>query len=261
MTIDDNQSVAITQGQSEARACIFCGKREAKLTAEHVLPKWLQLEVGGSLKGGFRGLHVDLVGSVSERKASGNSLTLRDVCGHCNSGWMSDLETAFGALLPRLRSSTAPNAFSKGERHTIAAWVVKTGIVAHRSANYRQILPEGIAMQLRQGKAMPGAVRVFAAPGDLKGKVQWHQSNLFAEVRHSDLPHFDPRRDTFLFALMFDDVSIGFGWHNTDKSYEIACRDASLHQIYPHPKAGTATVQITNPSYFAASLVFRRRSS
>ena len=78
---------------------------------------------------------------LSERTASGNSQMLGAVCGTCNNGWMSRLESAFGDLLPRLRADMSPGHFSKEERRIIALWIVKTGIIVHYSSNYRTILP------------------------------------------------------------------------------------------------------------------------
>ena len=98
---------------------------------------------------------------LSERTASGSSQKLGTVCEACNNGWMSDLESAFASLLPRLQADMSPRQFSKAERRTIALWIVKTGIIVHYSSNYRIILPASVPRTLSQGMTVPAGIKVF----------------------------------------------------------------------------------------------------
>jgi len=66
------------------RTCIFCGERAG--SREHLWPKWILDMVRPRRIGGFIGLSTAL---EFERE-----FIVRSVCSACNSGWMSDLETA-----------------------------------------------------------------------------------------------------------------------------------------------------------------------
>lgn len=246
----------------EGRTCIFCGSGEGLSGAgEHVLPKWLQIQVGGSLKGGFQGVHMSPIGHpISRRKASGNSLTLGSVCTRCNNGWMSRLENSFGMLLPRLQANPSPALFSKAERHTIAIWILKTAIVAHRSSNYRKILPDAVPLALTQGKTIPGGVAVFSGKSETAKEIEWHQSSIFScRVRQTDINLFDARQDTFVFALALSAVVLCVGWHGVGKDFEIIGTDDTVHQIYPRPKLAKRIGDMGNPTGIATSLVLTRR--
>jgi hypothetical protein len=109
--------------------CVFCGF-EGKLTAEHVLPKWL-LDIGLDLEP----MAHDAGALNRIGRAMGVSLpftrTVKDVCAACNGGWMSDLENGVKDVLrPLIRgeSSTIPIA----AHGVIAAWIQKTALVGMR---------------------------------------------------------------------------------------------------------------------------------
>ena len=80
--------------------CIFCGNYREK-SKEHILPKWLQVELMGSTKGPFAGTHIIFPWPtpVDERKHSGESLVFGNVCKSCNNGWMNDFEVEAKPLL------------------------------------------------------------------------------------------------------------------------------------------------------------------
>jgi hypothetical protein len=225
------------------RSCIFCGA-SGPLTNEHVIPDWLQRYVGGSEKSTFRGVHLSAIGMpLSERKASGSSLTLGTVCATCNNGWMSDLESSFGSLLPRLEANMSPRQFSTAERRTIALWIVKTGIIVNYSSNYRTILPASVAHMLSQSRNVPAGIKVFGG-GVSSGKtIRWSQSNIgVAVVQRSDIPDYDWHQNTFVFALSIRDIFIGFGWHGLSQDeFEIVYSGHSVQCFYPHPKPAEKT--------------------
>jgi hypothetical protein len=86
---------------SAGRRCVFCGGRG--LTNEHALPAWISRDVfndAASVE------HSVLAQGHSPRTFSSNSFdqTVKQVCGPCNHGWMSQLEVeARGVIEPMLR--------------------------------------------------------------------------------------------------------------------------------------------------------------
>ena len=222
----------------EKRKCIFCGG-SPPLTREHVIPSWLEKNVGGGEPSEFIGTRISFAGMpLNERRATGSSYTFKGVCGACNHGWMSKLETRFAALLPLLEADMSPKRFTKGERHTIATWIIKTGIVAHLSSNYRRILPDDFPLRLSRGQVIPGGIRVFGGTIKARNRIQWAQSNFTSiTMRNSDFQSFDAQRHTFVFTLSIRGIFIGFGWHGLDKAaFKIMLPEDSMHQIHPQPR-------------------------
>ena len=226
----------------EKRKCIFCGSRHS-LTREHVIPAWLQEYVGGRRPVEFVGTHANFFGlALDERRGSGNSNTLKKVCGTCNNGWMSRLETKFAEILPRLEADMSPKKLSKSERSTVSSWIIKTGIVAHLSSNYRQILPDDFPMRISRGLVVPGGIKVFGGKLRPKDQILWVQSNFSSlTMRRSDFNNLDLRRHTFVFALQIKGVFIGFAWHGLEqREYRIALPDEQTNQIYPRPRTASS---------------------
>lgn len=124
--------------------CVFCGFT-GNLTAEHVLPRWL-LDIGLSLE---PMLHEAGPLNRTGRRMGVNkpfTQTVRDVCGSCNGGWMSALESSVkNVLRPLIRgeSGTVPPE----AQAVIAAWIHKTALVgmlvnAKQQREGRRGLPE-----------------------------------------------------------------------------------------------------------------------
>ena len=223
---------------------------------------WLQQYVGGQEKGSFRGTHVSAIGmSLSERTASGNSHKLGTVCGTCNHGWMSRLESAFGSLLPRLQADMSPRQFSKEERRIIALWIVKTGIIAHYSSNYRTILPAWVPCMLSQGTTVPAGIKVFGGSVEPEKTIRWVQSNIgVALVQPSDVSEFENGKNTFVFALSVRNIFIGFGWHGLSQDeFQIVYSGNSIQRIYPHPEPAKSPQVFENLILATTEIALHRR--
>jgi hypothetical protein len=243
------------------RSCIFCDA-PGPLTNEHVIPDWLQRYIGGSETSTVRGAHLSSIGTLlSERKGSGNTHKLGTVCGTCNNGWMSDLETAFSQLLPRLEADMSPKRFSVAERRTIALWIVKTGIIVHYSSNYRIILPASVARTLWQDKTVPTGIKVFGGKVPSEKTIRWSQSNVgSALIQRSDVEDYDWRQNTFVFALSIRDIFIGFGWHGmSHDEFEMVYSGDSIQCIYPHPKPAKAARVFEHLALAMTQIALRRR--
>jgi hypothetical protein len=243
------------------RSCIFCGA-SGPLSNEHVIPVWLQEYVGGREKGSFQGVHISAVGlALSKRSASGNSHTLGTVCATCNNGWMSRLESAFRSLLPRLQTDMSARKFTKAERHIIALWIVKTGIIAHYSSNYRTILPPSVPRSLVQGAVVPAGIKVFGGNVKSQKTIRWVQSNIGAAlVQQSDISKFETGKNTFVFVLSICNIFIGFGWHGLNKDkFEIVIRGNSVERVYPHPEPAKRPIVFEDLMLATAEIALHRR--
>lgn len=122
--------------------CVFC-RQERKRGKEHVWPQWLQEQVEGGTALRHE-THCTLAGTrVTRRTLQNKSLVLGDVCEHCNSGWMSELECdAITVLRPLLSAPVILGSqLTTAGCVTLARWAFKTAIVRNWGTNYRMIVP------------------------------------------------------------------------------------------------------------------------
>lgn len=109
--------------------CFFCGTRKAD-SKEHAMPLWLQPyldEIGG---GRFQHHHEDSDGTrTREWAADAPDIQVRQVCGeHCNSGWMSDLESKVQPFIGSVIKGNGRTYYRAGQQ-LIAFWSVKTALM------------------------------------------------------------------------------------------------------------------------------------
>ncbi len=113
----------MTVSRPRPAGCIFCGSRG--LTDEDAIPKWIGRMF--SAEGTRRAKTAS--GQWLTRQNIGTKLVVRRVvCGACNSGWMSKLQTHAKPLLEKMivgsRIGIGPH-----EQRVIAAWATMTAMV------------------------------------------------------------------------------------------------------------------------------------
>jgi hypothetical protein len=142
-----------------ARTCVFCGF-QGKLTGEHVFGDWLT-RIGLDLEpvphgaGALNQIGRDLGVSPPFRRK------VRDVCGTCNSGWMSRLENvAKRVLTPFILGR--PGTLEAEDLGAVAAWVQKTALVAmlvssedDRANGYGLLPTEYLELHAQRDKLQP----------------------------------------------------------------------------------------------------------
>jgi len=119
------------------RRCIFCLAR--KLTREHVFADWLrtifprsadsshtrgQMTWGMSINGRRYGMPVRSI-----HQGHSGSRKVKVVCGGCNHGWMSRMETRTRPVLMRLIQGQT-HRLSTFDQKLVATWSAKTAMVA-----------------------------------------------------------------------------------------------------------------------------------
>jgi hypothetical protein len=175
---------------------------------------------------------------------------------------MARLESDFASLLPRLQADMSPKRFSKAERRTITLWIVKTGIIAHRSSNYRSILPDSLPRSLGRGTSIPAGIRVYGGLVKPEKTICWVQGNIrIILMLEADLTDYDVSKQTFVFVLSIVDIFLGFGWHGLNHSdFELYLATDDAHQIYPHPKSAQALNELENLTLATVDMGLRHRS-
>jgi hypothetical protein len=114
-----------TESEKQKRVCAFC-PHLAKLSAEHVLGKWMNKLFVGKMKGKY----LDGLGRQSERTSKEIDGTAKAVCEQCNNTWMSDIETMHGepALTPLIKGEEELS-IGTAEATSLAIWTFKTAVV------------------------------------------------------------------------------------------------------------------------------------
>jgi hypothetical protein len=145
--------------------CLFCNQKLTKSSAtnEHVVAQWLlrELQIGDQMispAGGQRGK------PPPRRTHPWSALVVSDVCAACNSGWLSDLESAMKPVLPALAAGQrAPAALSESENLALARWAAKTAFLIQRTAGVPTVIPLDAFCALRdQPSGLPAGTFVFA---------------------------------------------------------------------------------------------------
>jgi hypothetical protein len=143
------------------RRCVFCGAR-AKLTHEHVFPRWIEQYIPG--EGGFTNVRAMVTDrEILEQdswRSSRLDLRVRAVCGSCNNGWMSKLEGAVQSILKPILLGVSPTV-SGADRKILARWVVKTGIVMNAWHGDKLDSPDPLAKEAVRAGLRPEHVKAW----------------------------------------------------------------------------------------------------
>lgn len=163
--------------------CVFCGERRLR-GKEHMIPRWLQVFIGGSTADHYMGSHVSLmpVARISRRDQPGESAVFGHVCRDCNNGWMSALEsTASRPLKDAITNGPSAATWNSEQCQVVARWAFKTAAMINAGSNYRRIIP---ASHLRyffdNEKPPPGVVvDIGLSPPPAEPTLEWRQSQDF----------------------------------------------------------------------------------
>lgn len=139
------------------RECLFC-KSQKELTKEHIFAQWLLEELDIYNEKMYMAQN-SFVGDVDTRTHAYSSFVNGKVCGACNNGWMSDLETECKEIV-RLLISDNDDDFILGiqalnkDNYKLAKWVFKIAILINYTGNYKykETVPKEHFYSLYEGK-------------------------------------------------------------------------------------------------------------
>jgi hypothetical protein len=146
------------------RACIFCGG--TPLTKEHLIGRWAgrfaDSEQRNILQRSDREGEPPQPGDVRQWQARAYDRQARVVCENCNSGWMSDLETAVSSLLDPEALNGRP--LDPREQALLATWAMKTALTmdAAQSPDNR-VIPFKAARRFGRDHQLPDGAEVWMA--------------------------------------------------------------------------------------------------
>lgn len=146
------------------RTCIFCGG--APLTKEHLNGRWAARFADQEQRAIFQ--RSDREGErpqpddTRQWKARAYDRQARVVCEVCNSGWMSDLETAVSLLLNPETLDGQPLDIS--EQTLLATWAMKTALAMDSAQSPdERVIPFGVARRFGRDRQLPDGAQVWMA--------------------------------------------------------------------------------------------------
>jgi hypothetical protein len=124
----------------ERKICIFCARRDAKISAEHIWPVWSH-GLFGELPDSYHRVTTHLTGGRNvgeatkwERAGKAFTRTIRVACVDCNSGWMSNLENRVKPFLgPMMKGQWI--ALNADARSVVAKWIAMK-VISFDSSDY-----------------------------------------------------------------------------------------------------------------------------
>ncbi len=153
-----------TQAVPPTRACIFCGG--TPVTKEHLVGRWAGRFVDEDQRNIFqrsdREGEPQQPGDTRRWRARAYDRQARVVCEPCNSGWMSDLETAVSLLLDLEALDGRP--LSPDEQTLLATWAMKTALTMDAAQSpENRVIPFEVARSFGRNRQLPDGAEVWLA--------------------------------------------------------------------------------------------------
>lgn len=173
------------------------------MTREHVIPQWISrlLPEGGEI------IHV--LETAEWSKTALFSHTVADVCEHCNSGWMSELEMGVRRFLGDAIFADPPPRMllSPQTQVMMATWVVKTMLMLDRaSGTGRFVMPDADFKRLYSVRQPPRMARVYLA----RTNFQAPETRRLAACYHGHTARWSLREDDGFASGYVASMQIGF---------------------------------------------------
>src|SRR5260370_12410263 len=140
--------------------CAFCPET-ADITGEHIWSAWAGRMFGERR---YTITRKELDGRVRAWKRPHLGPKTNVVCGNCNNGWMSDLETRVKPIIGDMVCKCNETTLHDKDIATIAVWAYTKAIVAEHSHNNRKPFFTFAERQLfRQTLSIPNGVQIWLA--------------------------------------------------------------------------------------------------
>ncbi len=159
------------------KACICCDGHGRK-SKEHVWPVWMHEHL--PLLGD--GENVSEVNTFRWKEQTGSKKStrqghlttkkLRVVCPSCNSGWMSELESASKPILLKLLAGQAVDLFAE-QQDTLARWITMKAIIGEYAENNTHMTPREDRFLLRLEDRIPNYFAIYIGLHNASSDSAW----------------------------------------------------------------------------------------
>jgi hypothetical protein len=178
------------------QCCLFCTNPLTERAREHVIPQWLIDYLGVRDEDLFRGIAQTETGLLhKERTQVSQSFVEGRVCGECNAGWLSALESQVKPFLMDLMTGQRTlHVLSAEERLLLGRWTAKTAFVLTNAAPMDVPVPENHPRTLKgNSDTLPAGVGVFANQHEHTGKFSYVQKNHWLRFSEAEQPEHPQR--------------------------------------------------------------------
>ena len=164
--------------RSARRACILCGKRDHKITGEHILGDWLTRYVGPGNYVAARTAENPLRQKVEQSWPTGKvaEIKVNDICDECNGRMADAIETPVQPILKPMISGMHVQ-LSVDDQAALAQWLYKIAVLfRYVEMKPREASRHELDDLLEAGRPRPGThIFVGHYRGSAKIRVGAHQ--------------------------------------------------------------------------------------
>jgi hypothetical protein len=220
---------------------------------EHALPAWLQSHLGIAYQPlnhrhqgfGPRALTLVPEGEVNELRIAEKSSTrtlLSDswrhgsVCGPCNGGWMSTLESSVKPVLcPLMDGQSALSDLSGNESELLTRWLLKTAFFMCDSSAGPTIIPPS-HMQLAMRGELPDGLSLLGSKNPSAGVYGFHADRHWLELQPLDWP--SPNLEShaqrsYKFSLMLGCILLSLVYWPPLGTWNLALTSGLHEEVWP----------------------------
>ena len=211
------------------KRCIACGRPiGANRTDEHVLAQWLLDDLGMRREDVFHGIGNNTTLSVEHTRIYVlDKFVQGNVCGSCNSGWMSRLEADVKPIIrPIVRGERPVFTLGDREREVVSRWTLKTSIVLTHAVMLKQ--PRGLdhIRHLYLHGTMPTDVGIFAMQYPRTERFSYFQRNSWINAAPPGTPP-PPPETSYKVAFQVGDLLLLAAYPDIALAQFILC--AGMH--------------------------------
>ncbi len=164
--------------QAPHRTCILCGRRDRKITGEHILGAWLTRYVGPGHYLAARTAENPLRRKIEKRwpTAKVAEIKVNDICQECNGRMADAIETPVQAILKPMISGQHVQLSSEHQK-AVALWLYKIAVLfRYVEVNPREASPDELK-DLLEPKRPRAGTRIFVGHyrGSYRVRIVAHQ--------------------------------------------------------------------------------------
>lgn len=186
--------------------CLFCNSDSG--SKEHLWPKWIHERKD------FGALRIQL-GNSEQKIIPNPEIMVKTVCGGCNNGWMSSLESENVPIIGRMVQDIAVS-LDGHQQKLVAAWSIKTAMVSDSMKGRNapnQFYSREECSNMRIGREIPARTLIWIGRID-----RMHLGNF-----GTDFALFDPQK-----------IRIGMGSVNTSVAGHFVTQVVTVHIEKPN---------------------------
>jgi hypothetical protein len=153
--------------------CEFCGRENVHINSEHVWPQWIGNIIIPKMPRAYLRIHGGRAPIKEPHRITRLNVTTHCACQkHCNSGWMSELESDALLFMAPMIDRGALAHLNRERQRTLVAWALKTAMV-YEFANTRRThyFTREERQQLKMWLSPPDSVWIWVGRAEMPSQA------------------------------------------------------------------------------------------